>query len=81
MTWYNYPGVTFGEDSPIQWHGHEVKGHQDWKIPYHKLNMRGKANCRADKLAGEFMESHPQEINKHFPQLHGHFNSTTNQST
>ncbi len=46
-----------------------VKGHQDRKIPYEQLDPIGKANCRVDKIAGQYMESHPGTINieKRFP--------------
>ncbi len=54
---------------PLQIKGQWIKGHQDRKTPYTDLDAAGKANCRVDKVAGEFMKQHPgnSNIEKHFP--------------
>ena len=48
--------------SNIKWKKQRVQGHQDKKKKYEDLDMWGKANVRADKLAKQYMTQHPTTI-------------------
>ncbi len=49
-------------DSPLTFVKMRVKGHQDKNKKYEDLDEWGKANVRADRLAKEFMDRHPDRI-------------------